>query len=193
MARLVNSVSCLRHRMESRLKKKTTPARPPRRDFRHEHLRLTTSTMPCSLHSLQWVALPLGIPKEGIHFPHEHFRRLPCWTWDGVSPFSIFSFPRLAPCCDPAGFWSRKVPGTSAVAIDGTCAWAKGAWAKGAWAKVNWIWIWISLDLDPSTNTEHRHYLCIYIVSIYRPMCLYTICMYRYIYIYIMVRQRRSH
>ena len=46
----------------------------------------------------------LSIPKEGTHFPHEHFRRLPCWTWDGVSPFSIFSFPRLAPCCDPAGF-----------------------------------------------------------------------------------------
>ena len=33
VARLVNSVSCLRHQMESRLKKKTktTPARPPRR------------------------------------------------------------------------------------------------------------------------------------------------------------------
>ena len=32
--------------------------------------------MPCSLHSLQWVALPPGIPKEGIHFPHEHLRCL---------------------------------------------------------------------------------------------------------------------
>ena len=32
--------------------------------------------MPCSLHSLKWVALPPGTPKLGTHFPHEHFWRL---------------------------------------------------------------------------------------------------------------------
>ena len=52
------------------------------RDFPHEHLRQTTSTMPCSLHSVQWVVLPPGIPKEGRDFPHEHLRlvtlAMPC-------------------------------------------------------------------------------------------------------------------
>ena len=43
VARLVNSVSCLRHQMESRLKKKTTPARPPRREVFSQETSLAES------------------------------------------------------------------------------------------------------------------------------------------------------
>ena len=51
--------------------------------------------MPCSLQSLQWVALPPGVPKPGIHFPHEHLRCLPsCLT--STMPCSLHSLQLVA-------------------------------------------------------------------------------------------------
>ena len=54
------------------------------------------STMPSSLHSLQWVALPPSIPKEGVHFPHEHLglttmtmpRSLHSLQWLGLDTYT---------------------------------------------------------------------------------------------------------